>query len=106
METLEKIENVTVNNVNKKNNRYSIDVNDSSVSKGNSVLWLCDYLGILSDEVIAFGDGENDISMFKVVGKRIAVDNACFELKKYADEIVFSCSENGVFKYLEDNVLK
>jgi len=106
METFEKLDGVTVNNVNKKNNRYSIDINDSSVSKGSSLLYLCNYLNISVDDVLAFGDGENDISMFKIAGKKVAVDNACLELKKYADEIINSCYENGVFKYIENNILK
>lgn len=106
MKTLNNIDNVVVNNVNKKDNRYSIDINDNSVSKGSSLLWLCDYLNIDCNDVIAFGDGENDISMFKVAGKKIAVDNACDELKKYADEIVGSCYNNGVFNYINNNILK
>ena len=106
MKTIESIDNVVVNNVNRKENRYSFDVNDSSVSKGSSLLWLCNYLNIKSSEVIAFGDGENDISMFKVVDMGIAVDNACVELKKYANEIVDSCYNNGIFDYINNNILK
>ncbi len=105
-ETVNNIDDVVINNVNNKNDRCTIDINDKSVSKGNSVLWLCKYINISSDDVVAFGDGENDISMFKVVGKSICVDNACMELKKYADEITGSWSENGVFKYIENNILK
>lgn len=105
IETKLELYNVSVNNINKKDNIYSIDINERNVSKGSGVLWLCDYLKIDTEEVIAFGDGENDISMFKVVKKGICVDNACSNLKRYATEIVGSCNECGVFKYIENNIL-
>lgn len=106
LETINEIEDVVINNINKKDDRYTFDVNDKGVSKGSSVLWLCNYLNISTDDVIAFGDGENDISMFKVVGKRVCVDNACEELRKYANDVTGSWVENGVFKYIEGNILK
>ena len=105
-DTIKDIEDIIINNVNCKKGRCSIDITDINVCKGNSVLWLCNYLNINSNDVIAFGDGENDVSMFKVVSRGIAVDNACLELKKYADEITDSCYNDGVFKYIENNILK
>ena len=86
-DTIKNIEDIVINNINYKKEIYSIDINDKNVSKGNSVLWLCDYLDIDSKEVIAFGDGENDISMFKVIENSVCVENACLELKKYANDI-------------------
>mgnify|MGYP003312884479 CR=1 FL=1 len=101
MKTIESVDSVVVNNVNKKDDRYSFDVNDISVSKGNSLLWLWDYLDIESSEVIAFGDGENDISMFKVAGLSVAVDNASDDIKSKVDCITLSNDEDGVAVFLE-----
>ena len=106
LETIKDIENVSINYISEKKCRYTIDINSKDVSKGNSLLWLCEYLDISSMEVIGFGDGDNDISMFKVIGKSICVDNASDNLKKFADEITLSYNENGVFKYIEENILK
>ena len=44
--------------------------------------------------------------MFKVIDKCVCVDNACDVLKSMTNEITLSCSDNGVFKYIEDNLLK
>lgn len=106
LETIKDINDVSINNISEKECRYTIDINHKDVSKGNSVLWLCNYLDILSSEVIGFGDGDNDISMFKVIGRRVCVENASDNLKQYADNITLSYHEDGVFKYIEDNILK
>lgn len=106
IETINEFNDVVVNNVNKKNGRCSFDINNKNVSKGNGLSFLCDYLNISLDEIIAFGDGENDVSMFKVVDKCVCVANACEVLKSMTNEITYSCSENGVFKYIEENLLK
>ena len=106
LETIKNYNGININYINKKENVTTIDVTFHSVNKGNAVSWLCNYLRIVFDDVIAFGDGENDISVFKIIDKCICVDNACLELKKYAFDFTLSCDENGVFKYIEDNILK
>lgn len=106
IETINEFNDVVVNNFNKKSFRCSFDINNKDVSKGNGISLLCDYLNINVDEVIAFGDGENDVSMFKIIDKCVCVDNACDVLKSMANEITLSCSENGVFKYIEETLLK
>ena len=103
---LENISNIRMNNMSCWENYWSIDVNNKNVSKGNSVLWLCDYLGIDIDDAVAFGDGDNDKSMFKVVNKGVAVGNAVDKLKILSKEIALDCDDNGVYKYIEDNFLK
>ena len=47
-----------------------------------------------------------DVSFFDVVGKRVAVANACSDIKQECDEETLSCYEDGVFRYIEDNILK
>lgn len=66
-------ENNLMNRVKYYNHSDCIDVLPISISKGNIVKDLCDYLNLPSDEVIAVGDGENDISMFKVSGLSIGI---------------------------------
>ena len=50
-------------------------------------------------------DSDNDLSMFQVVGKGIAVENASEKIKENADEIIGTVWEGSVFKYI-DNILK
>ena len=77
-----------------------------NVNKGAGVKYLINYLGINKDEVLAFGDGENDIEMIKEVGYGIAMENAGENLKKIADYICESNNNDGVGKYIEKYVLK
>lgn len=68
---------------------------------------LANKLNISSSEIIAFGDGNNDIEMIKNVGHGVAMDNANSELKKVADAITDSVENSGVYKYLlKINLLK
>ena len=67
---------------------------------------MCNYLGIDINESIFFGDGDNDISAFKVIGKGVAMENASAKIRQICDDVTLSCENNGVFKYIEDNILK
>jgi len=46
------------------------------VSKGTTLRWLCERLGIPLSAVAAIGDGRNDSSMFAIVGTAIAMGSA------------------------------
>lgn len=107
-ELIKKVDGILINNINSstQNGVYAIDINHKDVSKGNGLLWFCDHLNIDTSEVIAFGDGENDLSMFRVIDKCVCVDNASYNLKKCSYDMTDSCIDNGVFKYIEDNILK
>lgn len=62
------------------------------------------YLGLSLTEVIAFGDGGNDIDMLKHVGIGVAMGNASDKVKKVADYITTKDKEDGIYnalKYLD-----
>lgn len=103
---LEGLRNISVNNISYSDDLCVIDVNNSSVSKGESVSWLCSYLNIDMDDVMAFGDGENDKSLFRVINKGVAVGNAIDKLKVLSKDVALDCDDNGIYKYIEDNILK
>ena len=98
--------NVVVNNVVCWDNYYSIDINDIGVSKGNSIVKLCQILEIDLVDTIGFGDGVNDLSMLQVVGKSVVVGNASNKIRQISDDVSLKCEDSGVFHYLEDNILK
>lgn len=58
------------------------------VSKGSSVKLLCDHLDLKSDEVVAFGDGDNDREMLQFAGIGVAMKNAKDVLKEVADVVL------------------
>ena len=57
-------------------------------------------LEITADEVIAFGDGHNDISIIKYAGTGVAMQNAVADLKEAADEITLSNEQDGIAESL------
>lgn len=106
LDDIKNIPHVVYNNICRHGDRYTIDVNDSSVSKGNAVKYLCKYLNIDKEETIGFGDSDNDVSMFYEVGKSISVENGTERIRTLANHITLSSEESGIFKYIDDNILK
>lgn len=105
-EDIKNIPYVVYNNICRHGDRYTIDVNDSSVSKGNAVEYLCKYLNIDKEDTIGFGDSDNDVSMFYQVGKSISVSNGTDRIRTLANKIALSSAENGIFKYIDEFILK
>ncbi|MBC2192506.1 HAD family phosphatase [Listeria sp. FSL L7-0229] len=53
-------------------------------------------LGIHPENIIAFGDGHNDITMVEYAGTGIAMSNAVPELKAAASSVTLSNNEDGI----------
>lgn len=103
---LKRVDSLDVNNYGiDESGNYFFDVNKAGVSKGNSVSLLCDYLGGVLSDAIAFGDSENDISMLEVVGKGICVGNASDMVKKVSNSVIDTVWADGVFHHIEENIL-
>lgn len=74
----------------------NLEVNSIYATKGRALLWLADYLGIGQEATMAFGDGENDISMIRAAGVGVAMGNALDQVKACADRITGTNDEAGV----------
>jgi len=79
---------------------YWLTAHDYRATKDQGIKIVIDRLGISSDKLTVFGDNANDIKMFKLAAKAIAVNNATSELKSYASEIIGSNEEDSVVKYI------
>lgn len=75
-----------------------MEANSKGTSKGRSVEILASLLNIPRDEIMAIGDGENDITMIEFAGLGIAMGNAREVLKEKADYITSTNDEDGVAK--------
>lgn len=84
---------------------YNLEVNGQGATKGEGILRLAGILGIAPDETMAFGDGENDLSMIEKAGIGIAMENGHEKLKKIADHIAPDSNEAGVGQMLEKLLL-
>ncbi|KAF8388878.1 hypothetical protein HHK36_025559 [Tetracentron sinense] len=65
-------------------------------SKGNGVRMLLDHLGVSANEIMAIGDGENDIEMLELASLGIALSNGSEKTKVVANVIGASNDEDGV----------
>ena len=74
-------------------------------TKSAAVAELAGRWKISNLEIAAFGDDLNDIDMLKYVGIGIAMDNALDEVKAAAGCICGDCDNDGVARWLEENVL-
>ena len=73
-----------------------INVVAPGVSKGKALKALISHLEITPAEVIAIGDGNNDLSLLSVAGLGVAMGNATDEAKAAADYITLDVEHGGV----------
>ena len=73
-----------------------INVVDPEVSKGRALQALTSHLGISLAEVMAIGDGINDIPLLSIAGLAVAMQNAPEEVREVADDITLDVDHSGV----------
>lgn len=83
----------------------TIEANGENVNKGAALLWLGERLGIVREEILAFGDGDNDIAMLETVGTGVAMENAIPEVKAVADYLAGLNDEDGVARFIEKYII-
>jgi Cof subfamily protein (haloacid dehalogenase superfamily) len=84
---------------------YFLEITDQKATKGQALRWLAEREGIKPEEIIAFGDGHNDLDMVSYAGLGVAVANARPELLQIANLVTASNSEDGVAAVIEEYVL-
>ena len=55
------------------------------------------YYGLTKEEIIAFGDGENDLEMLAFAGVGVAMGNADEEVKEVADYVTTEIDDDGIW---------
>jgi hypothetical protein len=75
------------------------------VSKGRALEALASYLGIPLAEVMAIGDGINDIPLLSLAGLAVAMGNASDEVKAVADYVTLDVDHSGVAAAIEKFLL-
>lgn len=80
-------------------------ITHKSASKFNAVTYLSKMVGIAMQDIIAFGDDYNDVEMIQKCGVGVAVKNAVADVKEAADFICDSNDDDGVAKFIENNML-
>lgn len=83
-----------------------LEILPPGASKGAALRRLLKHMNITPEQVIAIGDGENDIEMLQVAGIGVAVGNAGKAVQEAAKHIVASNDEDGVAEAVEQFVLR
>jgi Cof subfamily protein (haloacid dehalogenase superfamily) len=79
-----------------------LEVINSGVSKGDGLKIAMEHRGLKPEEVIAFGDEENDLPMFTVAGFAAAPQNAREKIRDAADLVYGPNTSEGLAVYLEE----
>lgn len=79
----------------------NLEVMNKGVSKGRAIATLSDILGVKREEIIAFGDNYNDMSMKDYVETFVAMGNSEKEVKEEAHYVTDSNDNSGVAKGID-----
>lgn len=80
-----------------------LEIHPKGATKAEGVLELKRILGC--DRIVCFGDGNNDIPMFRIADECYAVANAEPALKEIATAVIGDNESDGVARWLEENLL-
>ena len=80
---------------------YYIEMASGSVSKASALQALAAQFHITPEQVMAFGDSDNDIELLSYAGCGVAMQNATANLLKAASAVTRSNNEDGVAFYVE-----
>ncbi|GAA1436208.1 HAD family hydrolase [Mycobacterium cookii] len=72
-----------------------LDLSPVGVSKASGLQHVCDRLGLTAADVLAIGDGRNDIEMLRWAGRGVAMGQAVEEVKAAADDVTASVHDEG-----------
>lgn len=80
---------------------FFLELVPKGIDKAQSLLRLLGKINLTPADMIAFGDGYNDLSMLKLAGVGVAMANAAPEVRAEADYVTLSNEEDGVASALE-----
>lgn len=75
---------------------FFVELVPKGIDKAQSLRRLLAQLDLTPQDMIAFGDGYNDLSMLRLAGMGVAMSNAAPEVRSEADYVTLSNEEDGV----------
>lgn len=82
--------------------KESGEIASKTISKATGMDTLMNYYNINNEDVIAIGDGYNDLCMFEKANISIAMGNADDGVKEKADRITTSITEDGIYNAFKE----
>lgn len=78
-----------------------LDIAPAGINKASALAGLVEGLGIAATEVLAIGDGRNDIEMLSWAGRGVAVGDANDEVRAAANHVTGTFAEGGTITELD-----
>jgi hydroxymethylpyrimidine pyrophosphatase-like HAD family hydrolase len=78
-----------------------LDLTPVGVTKASALQHICAQLALTASDVLAIGDGRNDIEMLRWAGRGVAVGQAPEEVRSAADAVTAAAEDDGVALELE-----
>lgn len=73
-----------------------LDISPVGVSKASALAYVAEQVGVRREEVLAIGDGRNDIEMLRWAGRGVAMGQASQDVHDAADDSTTSVGQDGV----------
>ncbi|MDB7102063.1 MULTISPECIES: Cof-type HAD-IIB family hydrolase [Enterococcus] len=83
----------------------SVDIVPHDGSKAVTIMNLANQVGIAPEDVISFGDGQNDREMLRMSGIGVAMGNAVPEVQAEAKMVTDTNDQDGIWKALKELAL-
>lgn len=84
----------------------SFDITAKGIDKGTTLNQILKEKNLNSEQLMACGDSNNDLAMFKAAGLKIAMSNASDEIKSLCDDVLDNSENEGVSKSIYKYVLR
>lgn len=86
---------------------WCLEIMANGVSKGSALKRLAEFLGVPVASCLAFGDGMNDVEMLATAGRGVVMGTAHDKVMRALPnaEVIGSCAEESVARYLENLLL-
>jgi Cof subfamily protein (haloacid dehalogenase superfamily) len=78
-----------------------LDLAPAGVSKASGLERVCRELGVAASDVLAIGDGRNDVEMLEWAGRGVAMGQAPLEVQEAADDVTGTVEEDGAAMELD-----
>lgn len=85
---------------------WNLEVTARDAQKGTMARWVTQQYGIAPEQALVFGDGCNDVSLFRAFVHTRAMGNAAAPLQALAEQIIEPNTEDGVARGIERLLLK
>lgn len=82
-------------------NEYAFDIIPAIGGKDAGIQYILQHFGVSQNEIMAFGDGNNDIDMLRYANIGVAMGNAGSEVKRQADYVTEDVDNDGIWRALK-----